>query len=192
MSNLKAAIALLPDAAWANRLSALALLVHGATAGRLRWPRLPPHLSLRQPFAFESLAELERRFHLLASESEPLTVTLGGIEQRVSSPNGPEAMVWVQARESPALVALQERWSQELVEPVADTSAPVAGTPGFHVTLGFLPASSSVPGTPLPHVEGSLATFSELGLFLYDGLPRAGWQCMLYARRGLGGAPTSQ
>ncbi len=192
VANLKAAIALLPDAELANRLSALALLVHGVTAGRLRWPRLPPHLSLKQPFAFESLPSLERRFEQLAGESAPISATLGAIELRPTSQNGPEATAWVAVRECPALLALHHGVGRELDEVTADTSASLdGGASGFHVTVGFLPTSTLAPGAQLPNFEGSLATFSELGLFMYDGLPGAGWQCMLYARRSLGATPRS-
>jgi 2'-5' RNA ligase len=190
MANLKAAIALLPDAQLANRLSALALSAHGATGGRLRWPRLAPHLSFEQPFAFESLPLLQRQFDQLAGELAPISATLGAIELRASSQNGPEATVWVGVHDCPALLALQQRIELELGEASAKKSAPHAGDPArFHITIGFLPTSSLAPGTQLPDLEGSLATFGELGLFMYDGLPGAGWQCMLYARRSLGAAP---
>jgi 2'-5' RNA ligase len=187
MANLKAAIALLPDAQLANRLSALALSVHGATGGRLRWPRLAAHLSFEQPFAFESLPSLERQLDQLAGELAPIAATLGAIELRASSQNGPEATVWVGVQECPALLALHQRIGRELGGGSATASSLHAGDPArFHITIGFLPTSNLAPGTQLPELEGSLATFGELGLFMYDGLPGAGWQCMLYARRSLG------
>jgi 2'-5' RNA ligase len=189
MGNLKVAFALLPDPELANRITAAALLAHGATGGRLRWPRMPPHLSLKQPFAIESLEPVERYFDELAAQLEPIVVTLGGIELQPPSPSSPEAVVWVGVRGSPALLDVHERLQRELGAVVADASAPFDGDVyRFHMTLGFLPAATLISSQHLPEFAGTTATLGELGLFLYDGLPRAGWQCMLYARRSLGSA----
>jgi 2'-5' RNA ligase len=190
MGNLKVAFALLPDRELANRVSAAALAAHGATGGRLRWPRMPSHLSLTQPFAIESLPPVERYFDQLAKELEPIVVTLGGIEIQPPSANGPEAVVWVGVRACPALLEVHERLQRDLGAVVTDASAPFEGDGyRFHMTLGFLPAANLTSSDHLPQFEGAVATLGELGMFLYDGLPRAGWQCMLYGRRSLGNTP---
>jgi 2'-5' RNA ligase len=187
MGNLKAALALLPDPELANRLSGAALLAHAATGGRLRWPRMPPHLSLKQPFSIDALPPLERYFEQIAREVAPVEVALGGVEIQPPSRNGPEAVVWVGVRDCPALLDLHQRLNRELGEVVSDASAPFDGDGyRFHLTLGFLPAASLTSPDRLPKFDGSAATLQELGLFLYDGLPSAGWQCMLYGRRRLG------
>jgi hypothetical protein len=80
MAKLQAAIALLPDAGLSNRLGAAALAAHTASRGRLRWPRLPAHLSLKQPFAVESLAAVERIVDGLAGELGAVEVRLGALE----------------------------------------------------------------------------------------------------------------
>ena len=58
----------------------------------------------------------------------------------------------------------------------------------FHLTLGFLPAW--IPELDVEALSAELrgleVTFAEAALFLYDGLPRAGWQSMLYRRVRLG------
>jgi hypothetical protein len=47
--------------AFEPRVSAAALLAHGATAGRRRWSRLPPHVTL-QPFAIETSEQAGAEF----------------------------------------------------------------------------------------------------------------------------------
>jgi len=186
MGKLQVAIALLPDTELANHLSAAALAAHAASHGRLRWPRLPPHLSLKQPFAIESLPEVEQAFDQLAFEVGPLSVTLGTVEVQPPSLGSPEAVVWVGVEADPALMSLEQRIERELSGAAKEAASPlVSRAYRFHVTLGFLPAASLGDSGSLPQLAGTLATFPELGLFVYDGLPRAGWQCMLYARRSL-------
>jgi 2'-5' RNA ligase len=195
MGKLQVAIALLPDAELSNRLGAVSLAAHAASRGRLRWPRLPAHLSLKQPFAVESLSAVEGAIERLAGELAPIRVTLGAVEVQPPSPGIPEAAVWVGVDAEPSLLELEQRLEGALS--LVTTNAAVASLPAmeaaspfvskayrFHVTLGFLP-TASLGDEPLPPLAGALATFPELGVFVYDGLPRAGWQCMLYARRSL-------
>jgi 2'-5' RNA ligase len=222
MGKLQVAIALLPDAELNNRLAATALAAHAASHGRLRWPRLQAHLSLKQPFVIESLAAVERSIEQLAGELAPLRVTLGATEVQPPSPGSPEAVVWVGVDSHPSLVELERRL-ESAVSPAAVSPAalsPAAASPAalsppvlsvptgvlspaadaaspffsaayrFHVTLGFLPTTSLGAEASLPALAGVTATFPELGVFVYDGLPRAGWQCMLYARRSLSGGPS--
>jgi 2'-5' RNA ligase len=203
MGKLQAAIALLPDAELSNQLGAAALAAHAASRGRLRWPRLPAHLSLKQPFAVESLSALERAIELLAAELDPIRVTLGAVEVQPPSPGSPEAAVWVGVAAEPSLLELERRLDGALSLLATDVAVPPAvkatlsspamavATPfvsdayRFHVTLGFLPTASLAQEAALSPLAGAAATFPELGVFVYDGLPRAGWQCMLYARRSL-------
>jgi len=206
MGKLQAAIALLPDAELSNRLGAAAFAAHAASRGRLRWPRLPAHLSLKQPFAVESLSEVERAIDRLAGELAPIRVTLGAVEVQPPSPGSPEAVVWVGVDPEPSLLELERRLDGALatdvgVSPTAVSLPALGAAPSppataiampfvseayrFHVTLGFLPTTSLGEEAALPLLAGATATFPELAVFVYDGLPRAGWQCMLYARRSL-------
>jgi 2'-5' RNA ligase len=181
MANLKATFALLPDAEMQNRASAAAVLVHGASGGRLRWPRLPPHVSLKQPFSIESLATIERYFDQFAADTAPIAATLGRVQTQPTSPNTPESVVWVSIDQPSRLRAMHERLNRELRKVVTDAQAPLDGEGyEFHMTLGFLPGPElSLPGG-VPGLSGANTTFRELGLFVYDGLPKAGWQCMRY------------
>lgn len=187
MAKLQAAVALLPDRELANRLAAAALAGHAATQGRLRWPRLPAHLSLKQPFSVESLPALEHAIERLAAESAPIRATLGALEVQPPSAGSPEAVIWVGVDAEASLLELQRQIDALLEPSAAEALAPfVSDAYRFHVTLGFLPTVSLA--APLPQLTGLTATFAELALFVYDGLPRAGWQCMLYSRRSLSGA----
>src|SRR5688572_26468371 len=107
MGKLQAAIALLPDAELSNQLGAAALAAHAASRGRLRWPRLPAHLSLKQPFAVESLSALELAIERLAGELDPIRVTLGAVEVQPPSPGSPEAVVWVGVDAETSLLELE-------------------------------------------------------------------------------------
>jgi 2'-5' RNA ligase len=189
MGNLKAAIALLPERELSNRISAAAVLAHGATGGRMRWPRLPVHLTLEQPFAIEAVPPIERYVEQLAREITPVAVELGPVEIQPPSSNGPEAVVWVRVRDCPALLDFRRRLRRDLGGAVAGASAPPdTDDHRFHLTLGFLPAAGLTSPDRLPSFAGSTTMMRELGLFLYDGLPRAGWQCMLYSRHRLDSA----
>lgn len=206
MAKLQAAIALLPDAELSNRLGSAALAIHTASRGRLRWPRLPAHLSLKQPFAVESLSLVESFVEGLAAELGPVEVTLGALEVQPPSPGSPEAVVWVGVDASASLLELERRVDGALSAPatVVATPATAAATPPpldvavpfvsqayrFHLTLGFLPTGSlsreeAGEAASLSALAGTTARFPELGVFVYDGLPRAGWQCLLSARRAL-------
>jgi hypothetical protein len=204
MGKLQAAIALLPDAELSNRLGGAALAAHAASRGRQRWPRLSAHLSLKQPFSVESVSAVELAIDRLAGELAPIRVTLGDIEVQPPSPGSPEAVVWVGVVADPSLLELERRLDAALlslpatavavtpaviptvIPTMAEAAAPfVSAAYRFHVTLGFLPTASLGDEASLPPLAGATATFSELGVFVYDGLPRAGWQCTLYARRSL-------
>lgn len=189
MAELKGAIALLPDRELANRLATAALAAHRATAGRLRWPRLPPHLSLEQPFVVPDTSAIERYLEQLAASSPKVSVLLAGVEQRLASPHGPEAIVWVAVQPSEALLTLHERLDADLGSASPEPRIPLEEERHrFHLTLGFLPAW--IPELDVAALSAELAgievTFAEAALFLYDGLPRAGWQSMLYRRVRLG------
>ncbi len=181
MAKLKAAFTLLPDRELTNRLSAAALLLYGASSGRLRWPRLPPHLSLNEPFLIESFAEVEAYFDALAGRTAPVSVTLRAVESLASSPNSPEAVVRVGIDESAALRELHTRLNSELHRGLTEGAPAVDGEAyRFHMTLGFLPSPLLVMPPSLRDFSGEKTTFHELALFLYEGLPKQGWQCMRY------------
>ena len=189
MAELKGAIALLPDRDLANRLARAALAAHRATAGRLRWPRLPPHLSLVQPVVVADASAVERYLDELAATAQPISVSLAGVEQRSASPHGTEAIVWVAVQPSETLLALHGRLDGDLGPASPEPGAAFAEERHrFHLTLGFLPAW--IPELDVASLSADLAglevTFAEAALFLYDGLPRAGWQSMLYRRIRLG------
>jgi 2'-5' RNA ligase len=181
LASLKAAITALPDRELQNRLTAAALEVHGLTSGRLRWPRLPPHVSLKQPFLIESLAAVEAYFDRLVASTAPLDVTLGAVEVRPSSLHAPDGVVWVNIVDSAPLRTVHERLNHDLGEVVQDATAPFDGAPyRFHVTLGFLPTLDLILPQGGTAFWGETTTFRELGLFLYDGMHQPGWQAIRY------------
>ncbi|MEO8177213.1 MAG: 2'-5' RNA ligase family protein [Deltaproteobacteria bacterium] len=182
-SKLKAVVVLLPEVSLQNRARESVLRLHRAHNDRLRWVAQPPHVSLKQPFALESLSEVERYFDGLAARAPAIHTRLGPVEVQPPPPDAADSIVWVSVLETELLRRLHEQINEELKAVVADPSAPFDGAGyRFHMTLGFLaeqPSSSWIP-PELSLVVGEVVTFSEIALFVYDGLPEPGWQGMTY------------
>jgi 2'-5' RNA ligase len=180
MRKLKAAIVLLPETSLQNRACEYVLRSHQTWRERLRWLTLPPHVSLKQPFALESLADVERYFDGLAARTPRFRVPLGPVELQPPPPGAPEYILWVSVAETKTLRALHDQLNQELKAVVADPSAPFDGADyRFHMTLAFLSEQRSGQET-LPELGGDVADFREIALFVFDGLPEPGWQGMTY------------
>jgi 2'-5' RNA ligase len=183
MKKLKAAFVLLPDVGVQNRIRASVLRLHHACDGHVRWMTLTPHVSLKQAFGLESLQDVERYFDDLAAKTRPLRARLGQVELRPPPPNSDDHIVWASVTETEALRSLHDRLNEELVNVVENPSAQFDGADyRFHLTLAFIPNGQSQP-TRLPELSpagGESVNFSEIAMFVYDGLPEPGWQGMTY------------
>lgn len=136
---MKATFALLADHPTHNSVRKLAWQLHHAYEIGLRASRLPPHISLKQPFAIDDLATLEAYFDRFAAELSPFSVTLSDVHV-ISTPAGPAigGIVWLNVEEIPLLRQLHNRLNTELAAHFGNTSAPFDGADyQFHMTVAI-------------------------------------------------------
>jgi 2'-5' RNA ligase len=168
---MKATIALLPDLETQNVVSALAWELHLRCGLGLDVRRLPPHVSLRQPFEAPHLPDLLGFFRSFTATIPPLTFELQGFNLW---PAGEESCVVSLAIAPPddALRQMHRRLITEMEARFGPTKADFDGDLyEFHVTI----ASG---GAPLEGVRtfvekmGSQVAISSsaeaASLFLYD------------------------
>lgn len=79
---MKATFALLANTEVYNVVRKLALEIHRYRTGTLH-VRLPPHISLKQPFAIANLAQLEAYMAELAETISPFTVKLTHLQLKM-------------------------------------------------------------------------------------------------------------
>lgn len=132
-------LSILPDLSTRNTISRLVWGMHRQYRIGLRAARHPWHLSLKQPFAVDDtdLAALETFFGGFAAGIKPFTIHLDQLEQQ-SSPTYP-VVLWLAARESPALRALHQQLNTGLQALLGGAPAAFDGpTYRFHMTLALL------------------------------------------------------
>ncbi|MBN1874339.1 MAG: 2'-5' RNA ligase family protein [Anaerolineae bacterium] len=94
---------------------------------------LPAHVSLKQPFTFESMEKLEHYFDMLAAQIAPFTIELSDIYCAEWSGYG---ILGLNVVETPPLRQLHNQINRELGELFEDTSAPHDGDLyHFHLTI---------------------------------------------------------
>jgi 2'-5' RNA ligase len=86
----KAAIVLLVDPTVHNFMRRLSLRLYNEFGLGFRAARLPPHITLKQPFHTSRLPPLERYFDGLAAELEPIPITLERLEFKTGEVMGEE------------------------------------------------------------------------------------------------------
>ena len=136
--------------------------------------RLPPHISLKQPFHVSDLAALEAYMQELASTIPPFDVTLTELQLEPISFAGTESgVVWLDVRETEHLRHLHNRVNQELWQRFGNTHADYDGEAyHFHMTV-------MMGGQPLDVYRRLLSdladrsihlhfTVREVALFVYD------------------------
>jgi len=187
---VKAALALLVPRPVENVVARLAWGVHRRWRSGVSVRRLPPHVSLKQPFdcgdAADDLACLEVCLARLAAETPPLLL----------EPTG--CVAWgtvfgVGIREAPELRALRERLNRELPPVVGGDAAADFDGPGyrFHLTVVASGASPDAyrevlaahAGTPVPPPFVAV----EAALFVYDEPEPGRREYLMYAALPLTG-----
>ncbi len=134
---MKATFALLADMAVANFVRKLAWDIHQKYCTGTSVCRLLPHVSLKQLFEIEDLAELEgymsefaqtiRPFRIKCTELQLVPATLEGMETGI---------LWLDIEESIDLRRLHDRLNRELAQRFGDTQAPFDGPDyHFHMTV---------------------------------------------------------
>jgi 2'-5' RNA ligase len=139
---------------------------------------LPSHVSLKQPFAFDDLAQLDVYTQSLAARIPPFEIRL---ERFYWGEWGSTGILGLEVAESPRLRALHNLLNQELSIQFKDARAEHDGEEyRFHLTIEMGSFSEVNPfrayydNLPDPRVELAF-TCRELGVFFYTAEPyRAG------------------
>src|SRR5215208_5675777 len=130
---MKAAIALLSDYPVQNIVRRMVYEICQHAKIDLFGSLLPAHVSLKQPFMFESMDKLEDWFGSFSKRVAPLRIVL----DRVYYDEWDEyAIVGMEVHETQTLRALHNQINSELKEIVNDSSPPHDGdTYRFHLTI---------------------------------------------------------
>ena len=170
---MKAAIALLSDYHVQNIARRMVYEINQRAAIQFLGSLLPAHVSLKQPFTFENMDDLEDWFESFSKSVAPFQIDL---EQVYYDGWDKYAIVGFEVLETPTLRALHNRINEELKDVVRDPSAPHDGEDyRFHLTIELGEAGSL---NPYKQFYESLAeknvalsfTASQMALFFYaDG-----------------------
>lgn len=130
---MKAAIALLSDYHVQNLARRMAYEMNRQSSIQFLGSLLPAHVSLKQPFNFESMETLESWFDLFSKRQSPFLIEFDHIYYDAWDKY---AIVGLRVRETPLLRGLHNQINQELKQVVRDPSAPFDGDPyRFHLTV---------------------------------------------------------
>lgn len=171
---MRAAFALLGNRQVYNLVRKLAWDIHLKYRTGTRHCRLPPHISLKQPFKIQDLTALEAYMDELAGSIDPFEVLLTEI-QVVPTIFGDEeyGILWLDVQETQELRQIHERLNGELSRSFGDTQAAFDGQSyHFHMTvmIGGQPFDvyrqyySEIPD---PKINLRF-TVKELAMFVYD------------------------
>jgi 2'-5' RNA ligase len=171
---MKAAFALLANTEVHNRVRKLAWEIHQRYRTGITHCRLPPHISLKQPFQVLDLAALEAYMSEFVRSIRPLEVHLTELELRPIVFEGTEyGLLWIDVEETADLRQLHQRVNQELSQRFGNIQADYDG-PAYHFHMTVM-----MGGQPLAvyqRLYGEIPdrrihlgyTVRELALFVYD------------------------
>ena len=171
---MKAAFALLADAEIHNLVRKLSWGIHRKYRTGIDICRLPPHISLKQPFDISDLNPLEEYMTDLANSMPPFEVHLIGLELIDATIDGLEtAIIWLDVRETDILRHLHDRINADLTSRFGNVSAAFDG-PDYHfhmtVAIGGQPIETykKIYSEFAGHLKDLQYTVRELGMFVYD------------------------
>ena len=152
---------------------------------------LPAHVSLKQPFTFENMEELERYFEALARSIEPFEIELDKVYHTQSGGYG---ILGINVKNTDTLRELHDRINDELGELLENASAAHDGDSyHFHVTIEV----GKVEGEDIykryyeelqDRKVNLRFTAKDIALFYYTGGTRAG-SFVNYKTVGVGRKP---
>ncbi|MBI5032039.1 MAG: 2'-5' RNA ligase family protein [Chloroflexi bacterium] len=136
---MKATFALLADWQTHNFVRKLAWDVHCAYGIGLDVTRLPPHVSLKQPFAANDLTSLEEYMMELAPSIQPFEIHLPRLQIVKVAIEGLETgILWLDVQETSLLRDLHNRLNNELAKRFTNTQAAFdGGDYHFHMTVSI-------------------------------------------------------
>ena len=136
---MKATIVLIADNEAENYGRKLMLKAHRAGGMGFEMARLPQHVSLKQPFAIESLEEAEAFFDDFAKELKPFDIEFDGIEMFPSNVLGGKksGVMMMRAKSSPELIDAQRRLNEGLISHFGPCPAEHDDDYMFHMTFAI-------------------------------------------------------
>jgi len=171
---MKAALALLGDREIQNFVRKLSWEIHQKYRTGTTHCRLPPHISLKQPFRVTDLTALEAYMSELASSIQPFEIHFTELRVVPIVYNDREdGILWIDVQETDYLRQLHERVNAELSKRFGSTQADYDGSAyHFHMTV-------MIGGQPIEMYRRFLAeiadprvnlhfTARELAMFVYD------------------------
>jgi 2'-5' RNA ligase len=171
---MKATFALLANPQVYNYVRKLAWEIHQTYHTGFGICRLPPHISLKQPFEISDLMALETCMGELAASISPFDVNLTELQLIPSDIDGVDtAILWIDIQETNYLRQLHDRINQELEQRFNNTQAYADGA-SYHFHM-----SVAIGGQPIEvykkvydeipdRVVNLKFTAHELAMFVYD------------------------
>lgn len=183
---MKTTFALLADHETSNFVRKMAWQIHQTYRTGIDICRLPPHISLKQPFDIADVAALESYMAELAEGIRPFEVSLPTLQLVATTIAGrPSGILWLDVEETPRLRQLHNRLNQELAVRFGNTKADFDGSSyHFHMTV-------TMGGQPLEVYRKIYQEFGdppvglryevhELAMFVYDQGADQLWDYMTY------------
>ncbi|HET9590234.1 MAG TPA: 2'-5' RNA ligase family protein [Anaerolineales bacterium] len=172
---MKATFALLGNAEVHNLVRKLAWDIHQRYQTGTRHASLPPHISLKQPFAIRDLSALEEYMGELARSIDPFEVRLIELQVRPLVFGRTEyGLLWLDVQETEELRGLHNRINAELAERFGNTQADFDAS-GYHFHMTVMMGGQSLDTyleffneIPDPRIDLRY-TVRELAMFVYDG-----------------------
>ena len=171
---MKATFALLANTEVHNLVRKLAWDIHRKYHTGTDVCRLPPHVSLKQPFAISKLASLEEYMDELAKSITPFEVYLTELQLVPLRFEGTEfGLLWIDVQETETLRQLHNRVNEELSQRFGNTQADFDGmTYRFHMTVMMGGQPMDIYRklfSEIPNAKVDLRyTVHELAMFVYD------------------------
>ena len=171
---MKATFALLANREVYNWVRKLAWEIHQKYRTGIQHCRLPPHISLKQPFRISDLTALEVYLNELARSLEPFEVDLADLQLVPTVFDGTEyGILWLDVQETEYLRQLHMRVNHELSQRFGNTQAVYDGSAyHFHLTVMMGGQPIDVYRTIYSEISDRSIhlryTVQELALFVYD------------------------
>ena len=171
---MKATFALLANTEVHNLVRKLAWDIHRKYHTGTDVCRLPPHISLKQPFATSNLASLEEYMDELTKSITPFELYLTELQLVPLRFEGTEfGLLWIDVQETETLRQLHNRVNEELSQRFGNTQADFDGmTYRFHMTVMMGGQPMDIYRklfSEIPNAKVDLRyTVHELAMFVYD------------------------
>ncbi len=195
---MKATFALLASHEIHNLVRKLTWDIHRKYRIGIDVTRLPPHISLKQPFEISGLDRLEEYMTGLADSIPPFEVQLTGLESiELTLDDSATGILWLNVQETTLLRQLHNRVNQELTSRFGEVPAAFDGPKyHFHMTLAIGNQPFETYQKIKDEFSGRLTNVhyivQEMVMFVYDEMYTMNAGYMTYMIRPLGRQGASQ